>query len=150
MLSQKGNRLTFHYDAEELWIEPWGENALRVRSTKTHTMPLEDWALQEPVLRKSEITFSRNEASIVNGNIKAHITTRGKITIFNSEGKLLLEEYAPHRLDLLDPKCSSLNVEAREFPPILGGDYHLTMRFESVDAKEKIFGMANTSNRIWT
>ena len=35
MLSQEGNKLVYHYDAEELWIEPWGDNAVRVRATKT-------------------------------------------------------------------------------------------------------------------
>jgi alpha-glucosidase (family GH31 glycosyl hydrolase) len=32
-------------------------------------------------------------------------------------------------------------VDAREFKPLLGGDYHLTYRLESVDRKEKIYGM---------
>ena len=35
---------------------------------------------------------------------------------------------------------SSLLIEAREFKPLIGGQYHLTMRFES-DPSEKIFGM---------
>ena len=36
--------------------------------------------------------------------------------------------------------CSSLEVEAREFKPIIGGDYRLTVRFVS-GQKEKIYGM---------
>ena len=59
----------------------------------------------------------------------------------NSKGALLLEEYARNRRDVLDPKCSAIEVEAREFKPIPSGDYHLTMRFESVSSKEKIYGM---------
>ena len=35
---------------------------------------------------------------------------------------------------------SSLEVEAREFKPITGGDYRLTMRFVSTP-EEKIYGM---------
>lgn len=142
MLSQQDNRLVFHYDAEELWIEPWGENSLRVRSTKTRSMPTEDWALGvPPTMPLSEITIGENEASITNGKIKATISKRGKLIIYNDKGKKLLEEYARNRLDVRDPKCSAIEVEAREFKPIPGGDYHLTMRFESVDPKEKIFGM---------
>ena len=45
MIRQEGNRIIFHYDAEELWIEPWGENAVRVRATKDASMPEENWAL---------------------------------------------------------------------------------------------------------
>ncbi|NLN41196.1 MAG: glycoside hydrolase family 31 protein, partial [Clostridiales bacterium] len=36
--------------------------------------------------------------------------------------------------------ASALDIEAREFKPILGGDYSLTMRFES-NPEEKIYGM---------
>ena len=142
MLYNEGDSLRFHYDAEDLYIEPWGENALRVRATKQHPMPSEDWALQEPATpTKVQISITNAEASIANGKIKATVSRRGKIMIFNHKGSLLLEEYARHRLDLQDPKCSSLFVEAREFKPIPGGDYHLTQRFESVDKNEKIYGM---------
>ena len=40
-----------------------------------------------------------------------------------------LEKY---RRDLLDEKCSAIEVEAREFRPNIGGDYHFVRtRFES-------------------
>ena len=35
--------------------------------------------------------------------------------------------------------CSSLEVEAREFKPITGGDYRLTMRFVSTPGGENIW-----------
>ncbi|KAF3390044.1 hypothetical protein DPV78_011837 [Talaromyces pinophilus] len=70
------------------------------------------------------------------------ISAAGKLTIYNNvTNKLLLEEYAHNRNDLLDPRCSSLAIEARQFAPVLGGDYKLTQRFESLDRNEKIFGM---------
>ncbi|KFY69901.1 hypothetical protein V499_09653 [Pseudogymnoascus sp. VKM F-103] len=142
MLSQQDNRLVFHYDAEELWIEPWGENALRVRATKQRSMPTEGWALDvPPISPKAKITVDKTEATITNGKINATISKRGKLIVYNSKGEKLLEEYARNRLDVRDPKCSAIEVEAREFKPIPGGDYHLTMRFESVDVNEKIFGM---------
>jgi alpha-D-xyloside xylohydrolase len=141
MLYQKDNRLVFKYDAEEVWIEPWGTNAFRVRATKATSMPVEDWALQSPVVSDSKISLSESEGSIVNGKIRATISKRGKIIIYNSKGETLLEEYARNRRDLLDPKCSAIEIEAREFKPLPGGDYHLTMRLESVSPKEKIYGM---------
>ena len=141
MLYQKDKRLVFKYDAEEVWIEPWGTNAFRVRATKATSMPVEDWALQSPVVSDSKISLSENEGSIVNGKIHATISKRGKIRIYNSKEETLLEEYARNRRDLLDPKCSAIEIEAREFKPLPGGDYHLTMRLESVSPKEKIYGM---------
>jgi len=143
MLYKEGNRLIFRYDAEEVWIEPWGDNAFRVRATKESRYPNDEegWALQKVEPRPADIKIGGKEASITNGKIKATISNFGKIKIFNSAGKLLLEEYLRNRADVLDPKCSAICVEAREFNPNLGGDYHLTFRLESLDRNEKIFGM---------
>jgi alpha-D-xyloside xylohydrolase len=144
MLSSEDDKLVFRFDDHILWVQPWGENSFRIRATKQASMPTEDWALSsKPASGNTsiEIPFSDQDASISNGNIKATVSRRGKLTIYNSNGKKLLEEYARHRQDPKDPKCSALTIEARELRPILGGDYHLTMRFESLDSKEKIFGM---------
>ncbi|KAH7347034.1 glycosyl hydrolases family 31-domain-containing protein [Pyrenochaeta sp. MPI-SDFR-AT-0127] len=143
MLTSENGRIIFTYDAEHVWVEPWGPDALRVRATKTSSMPVERWALLDPpqVTTKPLINVSENSATLVNGRIRGTITNRGKLTISNSNGKVLLEEYARNRRDITDPKCSALEVEAREFKPNIGGDYHLTVRFESLDPKEKIFGM---------
>ena len=141
MLKIKHEKLIFRYDAEEVWIEPWGPDALRVRATKEYKMPEEDWALCSRGRTESHITYTADGARITNGKIRAEITKLGKIRIYHADGRLLLEEYCRNRRDLLDAKCSAIEVEAREFRAIPGGDYHLTMRFESVDRDEKIYGM---------
>lgn len=141
MLDIRDNKLVYRYDAEEVWIEPWGPNALRVRATKENRMPEEDWALCRKGEAEADISFTEQGARFVNGKIHAEITKLGKIMMYNADGRLLLEEYCRNRRDLLDAKCSAIEVEAREFKPIQGGDYHLTMRFESVDKEEKIYGM---------
>ena len=141
MLKIENEKLIFHYDAEEVWIEPWGPNALRIRATKENQMPEADWALCARGTAESTAKYTEQGAEIVNGKIRAEITNLGKIMIYHSDGRLLLEEYCRNRRDILDKKCSAIEVEAREFKPIAGGDYHLTMRFESVDKNEKIYGM---------
>ncbi|KAK8037128.1 glycosyl hydrolase [Apiospora marii] len=145
MLYEEDGRLVFRYDAEKLWIEPWGPNAFRVRATKAGTMPQADWALDlAPPAAQATISIleQHKTASITNGHITAQISKLGKLTVHDARsGKLLLEEYRRTRRDLLDPKCSSLEVDAREFQPITGGDYKVTARFESLDPDEKIYGM---------
>jgi alpha-D-xyloside xylohydrolase len=141
MLYEEKGRLVYAFDAEKLWVEPWGRNALRVRATKSSVMPEQDWALLSPATTEPKIDIDENSASLINGNITAKITKGGKLTIWNAEGKLLLEEFARNLHDVNDPKASALGIEAREFKPIIGGDYHLTARFESLDPKEKLFGM---------
>ena len=141
MFRVDNDKLVFRYDAEELWIEPWGDNALRIRATKNHNMPMEDWALLQVDKSNAQIELKEEYATITNGKIKAVISPFGKLMIYNQKDELLLEEYSRHRRDLLDPKCSALEVEAREFKPIIGGDYKLTWRLETVSSDEKIYGM---------
>jgi alpha-D-xyloside xylohydrolase len=110
IFKKDGNRLIFRYDAEKLWIEPWGENSLRVRSTKNATMPgttgddNEDWALlpQKPIT--PEITILDDSAVIKNGKIEIRVTWIGQILIYNDKGKLLLAEYVRNRELLLKNK----------------------------------------------
>jgi alpha-D-xyloside xylohydrolase len=47
MFWKENDKLIYCYDAEKLWIEPWGENASRIRATKDNIMPPEDWALMK-------------------------------------------------------------------------------------------------------
>lgn len=130
----KGSTLVRNYDCEKLYIEPWGENSLRVRAVKQAELEKSNYALLPKENCKSKIVVSGNEAVIENGKIRAQIDKWGKITFCNQKGEILLEEYLRNR------ESSALNIEAREFKPILGGDYQLTTRFES-NPKEKLFGM---------
>ena len=139
---EKDGSLLYRYDAERLWIMPWGENALRVRASKSAALDPEDWALTvKPAYpRDVQIDISEYEARIRNGKLTAVINNIGKISFYNQDGKLLLEEFLRNREDMFASTTSSLLIESREFKPLIGGQYHLTMRFES-DPSEKIFGM---------
>lgn len=141
MFIEDERKLIFHYDAEEVWIEPWGENALRIRAAKEPVMPEGNGALCAKGNDDCRITKTDQGMEMINGKIRAEMTSLGKIMIYHADGRLLMEEYCRNRKDLLDQKCSALEVESREFKPITGGDYHLTARFESVDKDEKIYGM---------
>jgi len=137
---EKDGALCYRYDAERLIIMPWGPNSLRIKSTKEPDMPMEDWALIEPKPSNSKISIEEYSAKIVNGKITAVINQIGKLEFYNQKGELLLEEYVRNRKDMYSSTCSSLEVEGREFKPIIGGDYHLSMRFVS-NPDEKIYGM---------
>lgn len=137
----ENNILKYHYDAEEVWIEPWGENSFRIRATKSADMLDTPWALTEPKKESNcEFQVGDNEASAHNGKIRAKITKFGKLTFFKENGELLLDEYLRNRKDKTVDYCSALDIDAREFKPNIGGDYHLSMRFVSTP-EEKIYGM---------
>jgi alpha-D-xyloside xylohydrolase len=138
---KENNCLKFRYDAEEVWIQPWGANSFRVRASKMDKMPEEDWALSmKPEDMLPEIKIEKDRASIRNGKIEARISRYGKLTFYNQRGEVLVDEYLRNRLDVFADYCSALDVEARELRPIPGGDYHLSMRFVS-NPEERIYGM---------
>lgn len=143
MLSQVNERLVYQYDAEKLWVEAWGPNAVRIRCTMNAVMPTNDWALAQRPPSRCEVTISPDSGILTNGNIIVTISRHGKLTMRNSDGKVLLEEFVRTRRDILDPKCSALEVEARQFKAVVGGAdfFHLTARFEALNPNEKIFGM---------
>ena len=138
-IEKQDNRLVYRYDGETLWIEPWGKDGLRIRAAKQSRMPEEDWALLPNSAADAKIEIDADSASIANGRITAKILDCGKLFFYNQKGDLLLEEYVRTRVVArLHP--SALEVEAREFKPILGGDYALTARFES-EPEERLYGM---------
>ena len=133
--------LKYHYDAEEVWLEPWGNNSFRVRATKNAEMLDTAWALnQKKMETESAIEIGEDHAEIRNGKIRAVITKYGKLTFYKQDGSVLLDEYLRNRKDKTVDYCSALDIDAREFRPNIGGDYHLSMRFVSTPS-EKIFGM---------
>lgn len=155
MFLKERDRLIRKFDNETIWIEPWGDNSLRVRATLLPEMPDNKWALldrQEKENDNLKIEIKNNEALIKNGNISATFTLRGTIIFRNQKDEVILEEYIRQRAVLNDTGNEDVNVKTikafsstlklnpREFKPILGGDYNLTVRFES-DPEEKIFGM---------
>ncbi|PPJ60748.1 hypothetical protein CBER1_02370 [Cercospora berteroae] len=144
MLFKQENKLVFRHDDHTLWIEPWGPTAFRIRATKLRSMPTEEWALSEKLPDSNNIQINITETQtgeITNGNIRAEVSRRGKLIIYDRNGKKLLEEYARNRMDLTDPKCSALEIQARELKGIPGGDFQAAMRLESLDPEEKIYGM---------
>jgi len=133
------NRLIYRYDAEMLWIEPWGENSLRVRSTAMADMPVEnDWALLPQATCKAEIKIEEDTASIVNGKMTCIMNKYGFLKFVNSNGNTLIQELWQDRQD--EENHMSLMLPGRELRPIPGGLYQVTARFKAYD-NEKIFGM---------
>jgi alpha-D-xyloside xylohydrolase len=154
MFHRKNGSLVREFAGEKLVIEPWGKDSLRVRSTMRRAFEEEDWALLRKE-RSEETAISipgNGSASITHGRITARVDPRGQIAYFNQKGELLLEEFMRVRLGnmasgdgQIDQAAvtyfnSALSIHPREFKPILGGDYALTVRFES-RPEEKLFGM---------
>lgn len=144
-LKQEKNKLIYVNNGETVCVEPWGENSLRVRATKTSMISQNEWALLEPKECKVEITIEGNEATITNGKITAKINQFGWLSYYNQKGETLLEE--AWRVNEGGDKTSALAVFGREYKPIIGtGDYKIKLRFEGND-DEKIYGLGQRQER---
>ena len=140
--SEENGALLYQLDAEKLCIAPWGKNSFRVTATKCGVMPEERWALTMDVpAAETAVRIEPLRASIENGKIRAVINNIGKIEFYNAKGELLLEEYLRNRRDMHSTTTSSLEIDAREFKPLIGADeYALKARFVSTPS-ERIYGM---------
>lgn len=157
---ERDNRLVCIDGEQTMWIEPWGDNSLRIRMTRESVMDENDWALTEKVKPSKTVIKIENVevvepwyknhpeghvqnctvASITNGKITARFNIEGWLSFENSKGQLLTKEYWRNRARI-DRYCVPVWVGARELKPITGtSDYKLTARFEAFD-HEKIFGM---------
>ena len=157
----ENNRLIIKSGISQVWIEPWGENSLRVRMTRENEMDKNDWALCEPV-KECKAVFTEETVdttdpwykgeeykhyhskgtnhSITNGKITAKVSHEGTISFYNQKGELLTEEYWRNR-NRINRYCVPLRIDARELKCYPGTtDYELTARFEAFD-DERIYGM---------
>lgn len=139
MFYEKDGKLVFHYDAEEVWIEPWGDNSLRIRATQEPQMRAENWALEEPEKRVCDIQIENGFATIANGNSSAAWSADGRIELYHRDGRLLVKEYWRNRRVVTADNCSALEIAGREWKGQRGGNYQFILRLESLD--EKLYGM---------
>lgn len=135
----ENNRLIREYDSEKIWVEPWGENSLRVRCTMDAQVPEDrDWALMPQKELSVDIKIDGKRASITNGRITCKINEYGFISFENGRGEVLLDERWQDRQDLNNHV--SLSVPGRQLRPIPGGAYSAAVRFKGND-NEKIYGL---------
>ena len=163
---EKNHVLLVSHQGERLRIEAWGADSLRVRASRYREFTERDWALTEDVpeeQRKAEIFISlpdgkrgdgtdsaeadtdsgelqmQSYATIQNGRLKIRVNGAGVISFYR-DGKLFLREYYRNYFGTESKESCCLKIVGRDYKPIAGGDYGLTVRFESND-NEKLYGM---------
>ncbi len=146
---------------ETLRIEGWGKNALRVRSTMYPKFTWNNWALTEKVagskhiidadgndigdgpLADTTVCITEKEgnpfASISCGRVKATVNFAGVITFYKDD-EMILREYFRNYGGTESKESRCLKYVNRDYKPYVGGDYRISVKFESRD-DEKIFGM---------
>lgn len=143
VLHEVKNGISYTYDGETLMIVPWGENAFRVRSVMMGEIMDTDYALLPAKEVVAKCHVEETFAEIINGKIRATMEVdtwnmQCRVKFYNQKGELLLQERS---------YGGALWIPARDFHPIIGGDYKLTASFEG-DPDEKLFGMGQYQQEL--
>ncbi|MFU0886728.1 glycoside hydrolase family 31 protein [Kluyvera sichuanensis] len=147
-LIQYANAIEWRFERQILRVEPWGEHSLRVRAT---CAPAFSEALHALLPQDNGQAIIQQEAetlTLTHGNIRAVLNLKGQLAFYNQHGELLLEEMWRQRSTVgigaseksQDKYVSALKLDGREFKPLPGGKYQLTVRFESREG-ERLYGM---------
>ena len=147
-LIQYANAIEWRFERQILRVEPWGEHSLRVRAT---CAPAFSEALHALLPQDNSQAIIQQEAetlTLTHGNIRAVLNLKGQLAFYNQHGELLLEEMWRQRSTVgigaseksQDKYVSALKLDGREFRPLPGGKYQLTVRFESREG-ERLYGM---------
>lgn len=153
MFKNEKERLYYCNDGEMVCIEPWGENALRVRASRNRAFTEQDWALEEPAEHHGTVEIFEDASAdgmayanmytgkdtsygrICNGKIRAVINADGVLSFEKADGTLLLKE---NWRRLQDEISAPLNIFGREYRPGDGENYETTVRF-----------LANDKENLW-
>lgn len=137
---ESNHNLLFRYNGECVLFTPWGDDSLRVRSSLLSDIMEGSIALQDlqDFSAENVIITIRDErhAMIQNGRITAELFVQEwgndlQITYKNQKDEILLREIA---------NGNALMKKARKFKALSGGNFRLTVSFES-NPNEKIYGM---------
>ncbi|WP_372807370.1 TIM-barrel domain-containing protein [Pontiella sp.] len=130
------NRLQWQSQGELFWIDAFGPDALRFRSSKSLRITDQDWNLLPQPESKLEISIGPRAATVKNGKITAEVQARrGRITYRNEKGEVLLREaiHAHH------PQF------ARQFKTRGSDHFEMKVTFDA-DKDEHLYGMGQYPN----
>ena len=139
MIRLDGQAIVWQVHGEIIRMEPWGEDAIRVRARPGREILELLGGLEPPAPSDARAALTENGGGeLVNGRIRAEIhpgggwrCDRAQIAFYNRNGDMLLEE-------LRDP--DPLYLRPHQYDCMGGDDFHLTCSFES-DPEEKLCGM---------
>lgn len=139
----EGNRIIWETAGELVYIEPYGRDAIRFRSSKSLRIDEAlNWTLEEPASPVGVIIESDDEkASMTNGKIQVTITGDGTVTYRNTRtGKVLLEEY------WIDGRVHTAPLRrAREYRVTSGNQFKISLYFKA-EQGEHFYGMGQDAN----
>lgn len=140
LFSREGRKLVVRGGGEIIWIEPFGKNCLRFRSSSRGMIEALDWTLlpQEDV--EPDISITPEGATIRNGKIVAEVDVRGSVRYKKDNGQVLLEEL------WLDNRVLNADLlKARNYRARSSDLFKISLYFKA-HPEEHFFGMGQYAN----
>lgn len=136
-----GKRILWEDEGEVMWLEPYGTDGLRFRSSRNLKIDTElNWTLLPPGDDQATIEVFEDKAVITNGKIAAEVVGDGTVNYYNDAGKSLLREY------WVDEREITVALRrAREFTTISSDAFETELYFKA-DPQEHFFGMGQDPN----
>lgn len=149
IVTPDGRSLLWTGDGEYLRIDPWGTDSVRIRASMLHEPLDADWALERPDHATNghvhvTVDAQADIATLTNGDIVVRAEAehwrygasgyeefRCVLSFWKPDGTLLFKEL---------PEGGSLNLKARRFQAITGGDHQVTASFVAPE-DEHLYGM---------
>ena len=139
----EGQRIIWETAGELVYIEPYGKDRIRFRSSKSlHIDEDLNWTLlPAPEEPEVQIKVSDEKAVLVNGKITVSITGDGTVTYYQTQtGRVLLEEY------WIDGRVHTAPLRrAREYRVTSGNQFKMSLYFKE-DPQEHFYGMGQDAN----
>jgi alpha-D-xyloside xylohydrolase len=141
----EGSRLVFETAGEVAWLEPYGKDAIRFRSSRSLRIDQTlNWTLLPPSDCDGTIEITQKMGILSNGNIKATITGDGTVTYYKTkDNTILLEEY------WIDGRVHTAPLRrAREYAVKAGDSFKISVYFKP-DDEEHFYGMGEDANNCF-
>jgi alpha-D-xyloside xylohydrolase len=136
---QKGDTLVWERYHEQLCLQPWGHNSIRVRATKGGALLELPGALIQPEpVGEAEIDVTPAGASLANGDLEARVTPEGRVSFFKGGQALFEEPSSP----IFDPV-----IPARTYKSMGGNLFRIEARFKAYE-DERFYGLGQRQHGL--
>lgn len=122
---------TWAQDREQLRVEAWGPNSLRVRSTiRGDVLDLPGSALLDQPGEGAKVQVLDELARVHNGELVAEMSRSGRLRFLRSDGHELVAEHLPH-----------FSAPPQRLYMPVGGDVHQSEVLFDTHADERVYGL---------
>ncbi len=137
----EGKRICWEGEGEVIWVEPYGEDSLRFRGSKSlHIREDVNWTLLPPGADRANVEVRNDRAVIRNGRIEAVVFGDGTVNYADISGQALLQEYWLDEREITAPQR-----HAREYQALSSESFSVDLYFKA-QPNEHLHGMGQDPN----